>query len=332
MKNNLKIGIVARVDLGGLGHQAYSFWKHIPQISRELIVLSGIGDDLYRYPKGTICQYGDPTLEDIDEFLQDIDIVIAFETAYNWNIFSKAKEKGIKIILIPNYEWTTPRLPVEPDLYLCLSKLDYDLMPEPKVFIQMTVDRKEFPFQLRKKAETFVFNNGAGGSLNRNGLSELLQAIPLVKSKVRFLIRSQVKFKPPQDPRVEVRIGAFTHESLYKEGDMFIFPHKFDGLSLPIQEALSAGMPVISTDIYPHNTYLPKEWLFKPAGNIKGQVFRTRRMIDIAILDPQKIAEKIDEFAGKDITEESKKADKIAESISWDNLQNKFIEIFRKLC
>ena len=124
MKNKLRIGVIARIDNGGLANMTYDYWKHITEITKTLTILS---DDphqsLLRYPEQIICE-GFPTLEQIDKFLKDIDVVLAFETPYNWNVLSMAKERGIKTVLIPNYEWTEESPPVQPDMYLCPSLLE----------------------------------------------------------------------------------------------------------------------------------------------------------------------------------------------------------------
>jgi len=332
MKNKeLKIGLVARCDVGGLGRLSYDFWKNIHEISKELIVLSGRFDNPMLYPKGVICSMGRPTLEEIDEFLQDINLVLIMETPYNWNVVSEAKKRGIKTVIMPNYEWSEPKSMVEPDLYLCPSKLDYDTYKEPKKFLPIPVNRDDFPFKLRTKAETFVFNNGGGGTGGRNGYEELKKVIPLVKSDVKFLIRSQVIVDPINDPRVTMEVMNKKPEALYSEGDVFLFPHKFDGLSLPIQEALSSGMPVLSTNFYPHNDYMPKEWFFEPKKWQFGRVCPECRVIEMAELDPIKIAKKIDEWAHKDITEDSKKAGEIAKGFDWKVLHDKYIETFKSL-
>lgn len=329
-----KIGLMARVDDGGLATLTQDFWKHLPQITRTMsVIVQGRNNDHYRFPK-TFLSEGYPSLGIIDEFLQDIDIVLALETPYNWNIFSKAKERGIKSILMPMYEWTQPKVPIHPDLYLCPSRLDYDIYKEEgnAKYLPVPVDRKELPFNKRTKAKTFLFNNGGGGSKGRNGASELLQAIPQVKSDVRFIINSQIPIQGIRDNRIEVRLGSVPNKAdLFKEGDVFLFPHKFNGLSLPIQEALSCGMPVLSTDIYPHNDYLPQKWLFEHNGLHKGKAVQMGRDIDIARLDPKKIAEKIDEYANKDISKDSERANKIAKKLSWENLKPKYNKLFEEL-
>jgi len=329
-----KIGIIARVDNGGLANLTYDFWKHIHQITKSLTILSSKPyQDLLKYPEQIICE-GFPTLEQIDEFLKDIDVVLAFETPYNWNIFSMAKERGIKTILIPNYEWTEENPPIHPDLYLCPSLLDRDIYKyysTKSEYLPIPINRELFPFRLRTKAETFVFNNGHGGTNGRNGLEALLQAIPLVKSDVKFIIRSQVPIPEITDKRVDVRLGGIERKDLFKEGDVFVSPRKFGALLLPTWEAISSGMPVLSTDIYPFNAILPKSWFFKPERIEKMQTAPMNRVIDVAVINPETIAQKIDQYANKDITKESKKADEIAENISWENMRDKFIKLLEKL-
>ena len=207
---------------------------------------------------------------------------------------------------------------------------DYETRVE---YFPIPVDRREIPFKLRTKAETFVFNNGGGGTGGRNGMEALMKAIPLVKSDVKFIIRSQNQEPPKiEDKRVNIEFKHYPNRAdIFNKGDVFVFPHMFDGLSLPIQEALSSGMLVLSTNFFPHNTYLPKEWLFDPDGFKQGRVSLVARDIDVAILDPEKIAKKIDEWANKDISMESRKADEIAEKISWENMKDIYIDMFKSL-
>lgn len=336
MENKLRIGIVARVDNGGLSNMTFDWWKNIHEITKSLTIISDSPyQNVSRYPEQIICE-NFPTLEQIDLFLKDIDIVIAFETPYNWNVFSMAKERGIKTVLIPMYEWTEEKPPIEPDLYLCPSMMERDIYkfyPTNSEYIQNPIDRKLFKFKQREKAHTFVFNNGRGGSIGRNGIIALLEAIPLVKSDVKFIIHSQIPIPEITDKRVEVRLGdTKSRPELFEECDVLLFPRMFGALSLPTWEALSCGMPVVSTDLFPFNKMLPKEWFFKA-----GRIERTRtssqnREIDCAIINPQILANKIDEWSNKDITEDSEIADMIASTFAWDNLKPIIIKTLEDLC
>jgi len=337
MKNQIKIGLVARADNSGLGTLSRSFYKNL-LIDKVLVVYNNaypFEPEIYQNP--IVCQHGmAPSLEEIKEFLKDLDLVITFETPYNWNLFSEARKRGVKTVLIPNYEWLPQTLPVVPDLFLCPSKLDYEevknntaTVSEVK-YLPMPIDDELIPYKVREKAEVFLFNNGHGGHMGRNSARELFEAISLVKEDVKFKIHSQVYFDSViNDSRVEIIYGEIPYGELFQEGDVFLYPHKFDGLSLPIQEVLLAGMPVISTDIYPHNEYLPKDWLFKPEAMTKIYV---KRQIDMAIINPVKLAEKITEWCHRDIKKESEKARKIGEQFLWKKLKPKYLQVFQSLC
>ena len=336
MSQKLRIGAIMRVDSGGLANLSYDWWKNMPEITKCLTILSESAyQNVMRYPEQIICQ-NYPTLEEIDLFLKDIDVVIGFETPYNWNVFSMANERGIKTVLVPMYEWTEEKPPIEPDLYLCPSLIERDIYkyyPTKSEYIQNPIDRKVFKFKQREKAHTFVFNNGHGGSGGRNGMAILAQAIPLVKSDVKFLIHSQVQVPEINDPRVEVRLGDIKdRQDLFKEGDIMIYPKMFGALSLPIWEALSCGIPVLTTNLYPFNAMLPKEWFFEPEGGKKIQTSPVNRIIDMNFVNPQTLANKIDEWANKDITEESKKAGEIAEQFNWNTSKEKIIKTLENLC
>jgi len=332
MKNKrIKIGIIARCDNSGLGRMALDFYNNLP-VEKVLIIKASYQNYPERFANGVDCLMGSPTLEEIDRFLEGLDVIVAFEEVYNWNAFSRAKERGIKTVLIPMYEWMPYKLPIDPDLFLCVSKKDYDEMEGNKVYIPWPIDRSKVPFKQRTKAETFIFNNGHGGFMGRNSLNEFLQAISLVKSDVKFKIRSQVLFQSVNDSRVEAEMGEMFYDNLWKEGDVFVFPHKFDGLSLPLNEAMSSGFAIITTDIYPYNEILPKELLIKPETTTRIKLTIKTRDIDAAIISPLEIAKKIDQIANQNITEYSNKSNELAEAWSWANLKNEYLKVFETLC
>jgi len=334
-KKSPKIGLIARSDNSGLGVFTQEFYKNLP-IEKVLVVLHG---EYQNYPekfdenKRIVCQRGTPGLEEIEEFLDGIDVVLTFETPYNWNIFTRAREKGVKTALFVDYEWLSETLPANPDLYLCGSEVNYYGIPEipeeKKALIPCPIN-DSFQFQKRKKAETFVFNNGHGGFRDRNSWKELFEAISLVKEPVNFLIRSQ-KYFPyiPNDSRIEIQYGDIPHDDLYKEGDVLIHPHKFGALSMPVQEGIASGMPVITTDLPPYHKLVPESWLIKPEA--RTQIF-IRRQIEAVIHSPTNIAKKISEFANKDISQDSEKTKEIAQRWRWKNVRGEYLKALTDLC
>jgi hypothetical protein len=75
----------------------------------------------------------------------------------------------------------------------------------------------------------------------------------------------------------------------------------------------------MSTDRYPFNAYLPKELL------IPVRRYERKRIsinFDAAVLDPQDIAAKIDEWAGRDISSYSEQMNQLASLLDWEHLKD----------
>lgn len=244
-----------------------------------------------------------------ETLLEKCDTLLFFETSFSSKIIIEAKKRKIKTILLVMYESSPTAIVKMVDEVWSPSLLDQKYYPNSKL-VQIPVDIK---WKLRTKAETFVMNNGNGGIGGRNGLKEVLEAMKYVRSPIKLIIRSQMPIKQIDDPRIEYRIGTF--DDIWEEGDCFLFPESFNGLSLPLQEAFASGMLVMTTARFPNTEYLPNEPL------IPVKSYRKERIaveFQYAIIDPKDIATKIDEFYGKDITRFSLMGKEYNERNSWE--------------
>lgn len=271
-----------------------------------------------------------------DAFLDGLDALLLFENVFtteHWNVVRKAKAKGIRVVMMPMYEYTPMPLPVPADHYICPSLLDakyYEGLPH--TFVPVPVQK---PWRLRERARVFIHNAGHGGHGYRNGTPELLAATKFVKSPIRLIIRAQpdsaqmvalFKRQPVSDPRVEVRLKDVPDEELWSEGDCLVFPERFNGLSLPLQEAYASGMLVMAGDRFPMNTWLPTEPLIPVEGYVKDQCIPSVKF-DKAIIRPEAIARKIDEFYDQDISGYSACGYFWAQDNSWKALRPKYMQV-----
>ena len=255
--------------------------------------------------------------------LYDCDILLFFETPFDWNIIAEARRNGIATVLMPMHECTPYPFPVRPDVILAPSLLEMEVYKkEYPVFIPVPVSQK---WKLRTRAKTYIHNAGNGGIRGRNGTKELLDAMQYVKSPIKLIVRTQTLGISSGDKRVEIRKGDFNKKILFEEGDVFIFTEKFNGLSLPLQEAFASGMAVIATDRFPMNTWLPKDLLVKPSGYHKE---RLAIEFDCADIDPRTIAEKIDSVYNTDISSYSRLGKEYGLNNSWRALLPKYKEFF----
>lgn len=321
----MKIGAIGWATNQGLGTLTLEFNNHL-NFSKLLLVTNRYQSFPERFPGSRTGL----TAENIDWLLDGIDVLLTFETPTEWSVFPMARKRGVKTVLIPMYECAPSPLPFLPDLIICPSALDYDTFKglETKVIqLPIPVNRSKIPFRQRDRAKVFQFNGGHGGLIGRNGLAELLAAVPLLKSEAKIVINTQAHLNFVH-PKVHVRVGNVEHyQDLWGAGDVFVFPHKFDGLSLPIQEALSNGMPVLSTEMYPFTEWLPKDWFIPADESIKLNVFR--RDIDVAIVNPASIARAIDSWYDRDISAESLTADSIAKELDWKVLNHRYLEALK---
>lgn len=261
-------------------------------------------------------------------FCLSVDVMLFFETPFLWELIPFCRDNGIRTVLMPMHECMPQELPYQPDRFICPSLLDLRCFPDRSVFIPVPVD---VPWRLRTKAEVFVHNAGHGGLRGRNGTVELLEALPLLRSPAKIIIRSQSDLKRKNvfnrgPGLVELQHGTKPYSELWNEADVFVFSEKFNGLSLPLQEARAAGMLVMATDRFPMNEWLPREPLIPVSETHVSRVGPAYREFDEAVIDPVDIADKIDSWYGRDISDYSQTGKAWAESMSWANLKARYLE------
>ena len=327
----MNVGTIGYEVHSGLGHLVRDYYQH-GIVTRLLPIRHS---HYKNYPGKWIApcdRYINP-----HEFIRDLDVLLLFETGFNWGAIRRAKDRGVKVVVIPIYEYTPFPLPVKPDLILCGSLLDVDYYKEqyPTKFLNVPVDTERFPWCERTVANVFIHNAGHGQRGFAKGTPQILDAMEYVQSDVKVIVRGQPGerrirelFSAHHDPRVELRLDEFSEQDLYSEGDVFINAEQFNGLSLPLQEAYASGMPVVTTDRYPANTWLPKSILL-PVDHVvqdREAVQFTRSMVT-----PQAIAAQIDALYGRDISRYSQTGKEWAENHSWRVVGPQIIEVLECL-
>ena len=342
VREKLRVGSLVRATNQGLGVLTESFYKsgiitdvlikghpnnrlfpsYPERFDNSLVIGDGKEDRLDRTPIDEI--------EVVNSLLDKIDILLLFETPYYRDIIDRARDRGVKVILMPMYECT--EYPLYPDFFLCPSLLDleyYKHMYEniPSKFIQIPVDVE---WKQRTKVKRFIHNAGNGSGNDRNGTKTLLDSLQYIKSPIELLIRTQQEGFEVNDERVEVFSGQVPYNELWKDGDVFIFTERFNGLSLPLQEAYASGMLVISGNRFPINTWLPTEHLVdvKDTQVINGE---NGLEVESSNYDSKKLAEVIDSVYGTDITEYSNKGKEWNERNSWNGLKEDYLNLFKEI-
>lgn len=291
-------------------------------------------------------------LRDYMDWFLSLDALLCFETPFDWELFNLLRGK-VRTVLCPMHECMPAVLPSYPDVMVCPSLLD--LQWAQRAFDgSRHVDCRFIPVPVgvlcrrRERAEVFVHNAGNGGLRGRNGTKELIEAFNYVESPIKFILRSQERLNVIPFDEVDsggndgvrwggtgrignVRLiywgGTAPADTLWTEGDVFVFPEKFNGLSLPLQEARAAGMLVMSTDRFPMNTWLPREPLIPVSDTRRTRIAPHLAEYDEAVVDPRDIARKIDEWYGKDISGYSEQGRLWAMENSWEKLKPLYMNV-----
>jgi len=337
----MKVGSIVYATQSGLGILAKEFYDAgiINSVLIEVENNKGLETNLSMFP-------GSPTIgpggsafthswsaaddETINNFLDSIDVFLAFEIPFYAKIIDELKTRGKPFILMPMYECTPPHLTA--DLFLAVSDLDKKYInrfhPNSPVERINVPAHSKLTYRERSKAKIFVHNDGNGSSFDRNGTRDLLAALPYVQSPIKLLVRSQKRKHFCDDPRVEVINESLPFDKLWSEGDMFIFPERFNGLSLPIQEAYASGMPVMCGNRFPLNQWLPKDLLINIKENKIGNIL-PNVPFNYACYDHKVLANHIDLWYDKDISSYSRMGKEWASQNSWDILRPQYLKILK---
>lgn len=317
----------------GLGYLAKSFYDH-GLIDRVLLFQHPNGRPTMKgwYPPDTkvlvrrpFYRY-QPERNIVEQFVHSVQAMLFFETPFDWSLVAYCKKAGVKTILVPMYEWSLDRPPEKFDQIINPSLLDQDYFPEGR-FLPVPVETRHW--KLRKTATRFLHNGGHLGSRHHKGTEEVLQAALLVRSGLELTVRSQNlgglkelvrKYglnNPPPNFTLE---GAVPYERLWDDHDVLVAPEKYNGLSLPLQEAYAAGMLVLTTDRYPANTWLPKEGLLPYRHTRRARTMSGHKEFAECVVDPRDVAEKMDYWYGKSLEDYSLGALEWARQHSWETL------------
>lgn len=362
----MRIGLIARADNSGLGMQTWEFYNHMRPSKTLVVDFSGHnGNKQYpeRYPHDAVWCQGIPNVGTINEFLEDLDIVFVAEAPYNYYLYARAKELGVKTAVQYNYEfldWLYPPYSdwPTPDMLIAPSRWHYEDVQRfcdergiRHIYLHCPVNRVKLPFKKRDSFKTFLHVAGRAAAHDRNGTMAVIEAAKYVRSDAKILIH----FQGQQGLGHQVThtlddYGAFiaehnikgniivrheeidNYQDIYHGGDVLLLPRRYGGNCLPLNEAISTGMPVLMPDISPNNQFLDRTWLM-PAEKI-GQ-FEPRTIIDIYGVHPKRIADKIDEFVSftpEQCLAHNSIANTLAEKIDWDNLKRDYVEAFEALC
>lgn len=122
-----------------------------------------------------------------------------------------------------------------------------------------------------KENDTIIFFHSAGMNPFRKGTDFLIQAfytLTLLHQDIKLIIHTQVSidiYFPDlkemiatlvHSQHLEIIDKTITAPGLYYKSDIYVYPSRIEGIGLTIAEALSSGLPVITSDNQPMNEFI----------------------------------------------------------------------------
>jgi len=266
----MNIGILGYNAFTGLGACIHWFKKHL-NINSHFVIVSR------EHHRGNIVngylseKYTEQDLYNYIEIYKP-DVIIIFETPFNWNYFEILKKLNIKTVFIPmmdaiildNFLFYI----LNADIIICPTYNCY--VEYNKKFSNYNKKIKYIPYPIdtdyfkidTKGPATFLHNQGNGGAHWRKGSDQVYNAFANFKYKEATLhINRQTTLHklyhlPNNLHNMTIHVEDFEEPiDTYKQGKIYLAPSRFEGLGLPILEAMSCGLPVITTNALPMSAW-----------------------------------------------------------------------------
>lgn len=353
-RDGLRIGLVARADVTGLGIQTRDFHRHMKPDHVMIVDLSHLSarpmnpswypnaDSVVKYvpyPETPVLKTPDrETKYAIDKMVDQVDLIFTCETVYDYYLIHAARKKGVKVVLQYNFELldhVQDRTLPQPDLFMAPSMWRFNDVAFPqKVFVPVPVDRDIFaPMKWDSPVvKNWIHPGGNPVMEDRNGTLVAMETFHHTKSDAQLTITTPQRNLRPSHPKVKVKRGlALEPQDNYRGHDGFLFPRKFGGLCLPLNEAMSLGLPCLMTGISPQGDFLPYEALVSARVN---HVVFTKTNIQVHEPDAVEIASVVDRLAEDQelVASLRERTAALGEKISWTNMIPLYEDVFKDVC
>jgi len=344
---SMKLGLIVRADNTGLGNQTYELTQMLNPYKIMIIDFTHYNGNSQHFEwyaeRDYVISRGVPTDEEMNNFLEDIDVLLSCETFYNKDTPSLARKKGVKTYLQYNYElfgnlkrggMPLADVLISPSPWM-INKINKKFGHFAKVLYMPPPTRPELferALEINKSKDhrRMLHIAGKAAANDRNGTNSVIEMMKYSKADFELVIKSQTPIDTKGfDSRITVEIDNVKHrQDMYSGFDGMILPRRYAGLCLPMNEALLSGLPVFMTDISPNNIILPKEWL---TVSEELGVMRLAAPVIYYDVDAKKLAEKIDRYVNtNDKSYMKEQAFDIGySSFAPNKLKHKYLEILK---
>jgi glycosyltransferase involved in cell wall biosynthesis len=257
----------------------------------------------------------------LDQFRPEV--VLFVETPFNELLFKLCKDRGIKVVGIPMHE-SGAAARNGADLYICPSvsawekNLHNNVTNSVLMFLPIGLDL--FPYKQRT-GHTFVMSLGYDGMRDRRQSAVTIKAFcSFDDPDMRLIVHTQTNIPGRvDDSRITYITGNYPEpKTCYEEGDIFLGCCAYGGYERTILEAMSSGMPTLTTNADPMNLFQhDPDLLIEPC---RKYVFSEGYIQDTVynVVSFEDMRDRLEWLMTIDTAKYSERARKQAEAQSWE--------------
>ena len=245
------VGLIVRCDDTGLGVQTHEMWRHLNPDVTVVVDMSKLHRHAPqhpgRYPGAVVTTWGGVNKQFDSRMavgmLAECDVIITVETWYDTQI---PELRGTAVLYV-NAELYGGEAA---DVYWAPTSWRLTSTPVDTITVPLPV-ATDRPYQ---RGIGLLHVAGKQAAADRNGTATAIKAARAASVPLTVTY---------QETRVSSTLGVKSIPStknywdLYQHGDVLLLPRRYGGLSLPVQEAMAAGLAVIMTDIEPNTATWP---------------------------------------------------------------------------
>lgn len=272
-----RLGVIGRADDRGIAWQTLEMARHL-QPDKVLCVMMNEPDwpeDPSRFSDSDVTLVDSNLSQNLNRrvldedvcrgFLEDLDVVMAVETVYEWAFLDWAREANVKTIIHGNPEFfahhRNPDWPW-PDVWAWPTPwMIGDLPPGPQLPVP-AVQRPHVAADPNDDVLRVLHVAGKHAANDRNGTSEFIEAVRGLRQRIHVTLVTQEQslFRRPKPSNRNVTVEVITggvedRWSMYENQHVLVLPRKYGGLSLPAIEAMACGLTVMMTDCSPNEIW-----------------------------------------------------------------------------